>query len=73
MAELRKRGLVTAVIYSGPFLKLGKAQARTFGVPELPLLEITHPLGGVSLDEVRARAGQAAPQFVELVKQNLPE
>ena len=41
MAELRKRGLVTAVIYSGPFLKLGKAQARTFGVPELPLLEIT--------------------------------
>ena len=73
MAELRKRGLVTAVIYSGPFLKLGKAQARTFGVPELPLLEITHPLGGISLDEVKARAGQAAPQFVELVKQNLPK
>jgi hypothetical protein len=73
MAELRKRGLVTAVIYSGPFLKLGKAQARTFGVPDLPLLEITHPLGGISLDEVRARAGQAAPQFVELVKQNLPK
>ena len=73
MAELRKRGLVTAVIYSGPFLKLGKAQARTFGVPDLPLLEITHPLGGISLDDVKARAGQAAPQFVELVKQNLPK
>ena len=73
MAELRKRGLVTAVIYSGPFLKLGKAQARTFGVPELPLLEITHPLGGISLDDVKARAGQAAPKFVELVKQNLPK
>ena len=73
MAELRKRGLVTAVIYSGPFFKLGKAQARTFGVPELPLLEITHPLGGISLDDVKARAGQAAPQFVELVKQNLPK
>ena len=73
MAELRKRGLVTAVIYSGPFLKLGKAQARTFGVPELPLLEITHPLGGISLEEVMARAEQAAPQFVELVKKNLPK
>jgi hypothetical protein len=71
MAELRKRGLITAVIYSGPFLKLGKAQARTFGVPELPLLEITHPLGGISLDEVRARAGQAAPQFAELVRKHL--
>jgi hypothetical protein len=73
MAELRKRGLVTAVIYSGPFFKLGKAQARTFGVPDLPLLEITHPLGGISHDEVKARAGQAAPQFVELVKHNLPK
>jgi len=71
MAELRKRGLVTAVIYSGPFLKLGKAQARTFGVPELPLLEITHPLGGISIDDVRARSEQAAPQFVALIKENL--
>ena len=68
MAELRRRGLVTAVIYSGPFLKLGKAQARTFGVPDLPLLEITHPLGGISLDDVKARAEQAAPQFAELVR-----
>ena len=71
MAELRKRGLITAVIYSGPFFKLGKAQARTFGVPELPLLEITHPLGGITLDEVRARAGQAAPQFADLVRKHL--
>lgn len=71
MAELRKRGLITAVIYSGPFFKLGKAQARTFGVPELPLLEITHPLGGISLGEVRTRAGQAAPQFADLVRKHL--
>jgi hypothetical protein len=71
MAELRKRGLTTAVIYSGPFLKLGKAQARTFGVPELPLLEITHPLGGISIDDVKGRSAQAAPQFAKLVKENL--
>jgi len=71
MAELRKRGLVTAVIYSGPFLKLGKAQARTFGVPELPLLEITHPLGGISIDDVRGRSEQAAPQFATLIKENM--
>jgi hypothetical protein len=71
MAELRKRGLITAVIYSGPFLKLGKAQARTFGVPELPLLEITHPLGGISINDVRARSEQAAPQFAKLIKDTL--
>jgi len=71
MCELRKRGLVTAVIYSGPFLKLGRNQARTFGVPELPLLEITHPLGGISLGDVKARAAQAAPQFADLVRKHL--
>ena len=71
MCELRKRGLVTAVIYSGPFLKLGQNQARTFGVPDLPLLEITHPLGGISLEDVKARAVQAAPQFAELVRKQV--
>ena len=71
MCELRKRGLTTAVIYSGPFLKLGRTQAKTFGVPELPLLEITHPLGGISLDDVKARAAQAAPQFAELIRKHM--
>ncbi len=67
MCDLRKRGLITAVIYSGPFEKLGRNQARTFGVPELPLVEITHPLGGISLADVKARAGEAAPQFADVV------
>ena len=56
MAELRRRGLVTAVICSDPFLKLGQAQARTFGVPDLPLLRIPHPLGGIDLEQVKGRA-----------------
>jgi len=67
MSELRKRGLVTAVICSEPFLKLGKAQARVFGVPDLPLLTIAHPLGGLSLEQVQGRALVAIPQVVELI------
>lgn len=69
MSELRKRGLVTAVICSEPFFKLGKAQARVFGVPDLPLLTIAHPLGGLSLEQVRARAEAAIPQVAELIKE----
>ena len=69
MAQLRKRGLVTAVIYSGPFRKLGETQARIFGVPELPLIEIPHPLGGLSIDDVKARAAAALPEFIKLVKE----
>ena len=70
MAQLRKRGLATAVIYSGPFRKLGETQARIFGVPELPLIEIPHPLGGVSIDEVRERAEVAVPVFVDLIRKH---
>jgi hypothetical protein len=71
MCELRKRGLVTAVICSEPFLKLGKNQARVFGVPDLPLLLIPHPLGGLSLEQVEGRAAHAVPQIIDLVKKNL--
>lgn len=71
MAELRKRGLVTAVISSGPFLKLGQAQARVFGVPDLPLIIIPHPLGGLSLADVKARAEAAIPKVVALFKERL--
>ena len=72
MAELRKRGLVTAIICSGPFEQLGRAQVRVFGVPDLPLIVIPHPLGGISLEEVKGRAAVAAPQFIGLLKEHAP-
>ena len=68
MAELRKRGLITAVICSGPFEKLGRAQARVLGVPELPLVMIQHPLGGLAMDDVRARAAEATPAMIDLLR-----
>ena len=70
MAELRKRGLVTAVVTSNAFLKLGQTQAKIFGVPDLPLLVIQHPLGGLDLDSVKGRAEVATPQFVKLIKEH---
>jgi len=68
MAELRKRGLVTAVICSDPFVKLGKTQARVFGVADLPLVMIPHPLGGLSIEQVEGRALAAIPQVVDLIR-----
>jgi hypothetical protein len=69
MAELRKRGLLTVVICSVPFLHLGKAQARVFGVPDLPLIVIPHPLGGLVLPDVEARAAHVLPQLVDLLRE----
>lgn len=68
MAQLTKRGVIAAVVCSDTFMKLGLAQARVFGVPDLPLLKIQHPLGGLSLDKVRERAEQALPQLIETIK-----
>lgn len=69
MAELRKRGLVTAVVCSTAFQKLGQTQAKIFGVPDLPLLIIPHPLGGLDLESVRRRAEVASPQLVKLIQE----
>ena len=69
MAQLTKRGLIAAVVCSDTFMKLGTAQAKVFGVPDLPLLRIQHPLGGLSMDKVRERAAIALPQLLKIVKE----
>ena len=71
MAELRKRGLVTAVVCSTAFQKLGQTQAKIFGVPDLPLLIIQHPLGGLDIDSVKGRADVATPQLVKLIQEHV--
>ena len=69
MAQLTKRGLIAAVVCSDSFMKLGTAQAKVFGVPDLPLLKIQHPLGGLDMEKVRERASVALPQLMQLMKE----
>lgn len=71
MATLRKRGLKTAVVCTEPFLKLARAQAKTFGVPDLPIIMIPHPLGGISIEQVEGRAEAAWPQLERLLREML--
>ena len=68
MAQLTKRGLIAAVVCSDSFMKLGTAQAKVFGVPDLPLLKIEHPLGGLNMEKVRERAAVALPQLFRFIK-----
>ena len=69
MAQLTKRGLIAAVVCSDTFMKLGTAQAKVVGVPDLPLLKIQHPLGGLDLEKVKERAAIALPQLLSVVKE----
>jgi hypothetical protein len=68
MTQLARRGLAAAVICSEPFRALGKNQARVFGAPDLPLVMIPHPLGGLTLEQVQGRALVAIPQVVDLIR-----
>lgn len=70
MSELRKRGLATTVVCTDPFIRLGKTQAMVLGTPDLPLVIIPHPLGGLVLDQVEARARVAIPQVVKLIQEH---
>ena len=68
MAELRRRGPMTAVICSDAFLNLARTQARVFGVPDMPLIVIPHPLGGIAMAEIKSRAERALPQLIDLIR-----
>ncbi len=68
MAQLTQRGLIAAVVCSDTFMKLGTAQAKVFGVPDLPLLKIQHPLGGLNMDKVVERAAVALPQLLSVMR-----
>ena len=39
-------------------------------VPDLPLVRIPHPLGGIGLEQVRGRVEAALPAFLELVREH---
>ncbi len=69
MIEVRRRGVPSVVICSEPFLQLGRTQSRVLGVPDLPLVIIKHPLGGISMDDVKARADSAFPQLLGILRE----
>ena len=53
---------------SRPFAKLAVAQARIFGAPDLPMVVIEHPLGGLADAEIRERAHHAVGQVMDLIE-----
>ena len=44
---------------------------RDMGVPDLPLIRIPHPLGGITLEQVEGRAHVAIPKVVDLINEQL--
>ena len=70
MIEVRRLGIPSAVICSEPFVQLGRTQSKVHGVPDLPLIIIKHPLGGLAIDDVKARADSALAQLLEVLREH---
>jgi hypothetical protein len=54
---MQKQGKPTATLCQSIFMELGRTEAKFFGIPDLPLVEIPHhPSGGARPGEHRADA-----------------
>jgi len=71
--ELEKRGTPTVSVCTDEFLALGRIEAEALGFPPLAILDIPHPLGGVSMEETRAKADQAIDALLELLTMPIEE
>ena len=55
----------TVTVGTDAFERLAALQSGAMGHPDLAVVIVPHPLGGIEPDEVRARAAVAAAAIVE--------
>jgi hypothetical protein len=56
-----------AVVCTDVFAPLGKVEAEQLGMPELPLLIIRHPLGGLPAAEVERRVDETLARLAAAI------
>jgi hypothetical protein len=66
MVELEKAGVPTALLCTTPFMAIAKAMGLGSGQSRLRVVEVAHPLGAISSEEVEQRA-EGAVDCVEQV------
>ena len=68
MVELEKAGVPTALLCTTPFMAIAKAMGSGSGRTSLRVVEITHPLGAISPDEVERRADGAVEHVEQVLR-----
>ncbi len=64
---LEKRGVATVTLTTNEFESLARLQARAMGFPDLRIITIQHPLGGITPAEAEAKAVGTIDQVVRLI------
>jgi hypothetical protein len=63
--QLEKAGIPTATVVTTEFLTLAKTECATRGINGLPLVEVPHPVGTISLDALNKIAEATVESIVE--------
>lgn len=65
--DLEQKDVPVATINSDEFVKLGQSEARSLGMPGLPLVTVPHPMGDIPEEEVRERARDIVKEVVAVL------
>jgi hypothetical protein len=68
---LEKRGVVAIAFGTKAFESLAKLQAKAMGLPDLPIILIEHPLGGIPAEQAVAKAQAIAEQVGTRVRERM--
>lgn len=71
--ELEKRGVPAVAVCTNEFSELGRVEAVALNMPDVPILEVPHPLGGITKDAVRVKADESVDDLMILLRMSKQE
>jgi hypothetical protein len=71
--DLERRGIPVATVNSDEFVKLGQSEARSLGMPGMPIVTVPHPMGDVEEPAVRERARAIVAELVAVLTTDAAE
>jgi len=67
--EFEKRGIFTTTVCTPGFASLLKRTGEVKGFPNLAIVTVSHPIGGIELAEVRKKADGAVKDIIAILTQ----
>ncbi len=69
---MEKLGIPTVTIATNAFHSLARSTMESIGLPDMAFVEVPHPMGMVSLEDIRAKADQSFPEILKKASQWRP-
>jgi hypothetical protein len=65
-SQVEKVGIPTVTASSDQFTGLARNTVKSLGLPDMAFVDVPHPMGMITLQEIRARADEAFPKIVQM-------